>query len=367
MERSSLKRGLISLLLAPVLLGFGAPQDSTLPSESSIAGVPEFIKAGEVLQFTIKLDRAPNFDGGSIQYSVGDSSTGFPVNAGQSEIHISWRIPATAPRGKWTIHISGFFTGMGHIPLKSADVSFEVIPNENLIYPSAAEIKINPSQVQLFRSASLALQQQVQSFKATLSRDLQSSPLSVHGAIEQNVEKALGALEKTQSAFRDLGVKGEQEQGERVFFDDIRLSYNAVLKAIAAESAEEGPIKTETRLPDLVLAVTQRNVSQSNYSIVAQAALRPFEQNELAYNLAADTESLTFDLTVKSSPEGASVCYHRRGDPCHSNPDPTDTVLKSLPLAIWIVRFQKLGYKSEEREHDPFREPNHVITVDLKP
>jgi hypothetical protein len=100
---------------------------------------------------------------------------------------------------------------------------------------------------------------------------------------------------------------------------------------------------------------------------VAQAALRPFEQNELAYQIVADTQSLTFDLSVNSNPAGAAVCYHRRGDPCHPNSDPTDTVIKSLPYAIWLVQFQKVGYRTEEREHDPFREPNHVINADLQP
>jgi hypothetical protein len=32
-----------------------------------------------------------------------------------------------------------------------------------------------------------------------------------------------------------------------------------------------------------------------------------------------------------------------------------------------MVKFEKSGYRAEEREHDPFREPNHVLDVNLKP
>ena len=100
--------------------------------------------------------------------------------------------------------------------------------------------------------------------------------------------------------------------------------------------------------------------------MMAEAALRPFEQNELAYKTVADAQSLTFDLTVKSNPDGAGVRYHRRGDPCHPNPDTTNTTIMSLPYAIWLVQFQKAGYTTKEVEHDPFREPNHVINVELR-
>jgi hypothetical protein len=110
----------------------------------------------------------------------------------------------------------------------------------------------------------------------------------------------------------------------------------------------------------------QTKKPEVGYTIVVQAALRPFEQNELAYKIVADTESLVFDLNVTSTPAGAAVCYHRRGDPCRPNPDATNTVTKSLPYALWLVQFQKAGYNTEEREHDPFRDPNHVINVELR-
>src|SRR6202041_1066436 len=42
----------------------------TSAQESATIAVPEVIKAGEVLNFTIWLDKAPSFDDGNIQFTV---------------------------------------------------------------------------------------------------------------------------------------------------------------------------------------------------------------------------------------------------------------------------------------------------------
>ncbi|MGA7853525.1 MAG: hypothetical protein WCA15_09380 [Candidatus Acidiferrales bacterium] len=329
------------------------------------------MKAGEDLRFTIKLDKAPTFDGGYIQYSViaptgSTSTTTYPINAGQKELEVVFRVPATVRGGEFTIHVLGFWTGFELIPIKATDVSFEVLPLANGDFPTSAEIQVNPSQVQLFRQAAVALQLQVQDFKTALLQADNRSPGAIDVVIRKNVSKALESLEKTQIAFRNLGGTSREEVTERVFFDDLRLSYQEFVKALDKSQATLRDVTSGATVPRVLTTARHTNAPQSNAPLVAQAALRPFEQNVAAYNLAADAQSLTFDLTVDSSPAGASTCYHRRGDACHQNPDATDTVIKSLPLAIWIVKFDKSGYRSEEREHDPFREPNHVIHVDLK-
>jgi hypothetical protein len=96
-----------------------------------------------------------------------------------------------------------------------------------------------------------------------------------------------------------------QPAAEQAFFDDLRINYKAVLAALDKDqfrsrfsAAPKGVFFSET---------PQRTKPEVSYAIVAQAALRPFEQNELAYRIVADTESLTFDLGVNSNPAGASV------------------------------------------------------------
>jgi hypothetical protein len=95
--------------------------------------------------------------------------------------------------------------------------------------------------------------------------------------------------------------------------------------------------------------------------------LRAFEHNELAFTTVANAESLTFDLQVESEPPGASVEYKRHGDNFENAPDKTTTTLKSLPYAIWVIRVEAPGLRAQEREHDPFTEPNHVLYFQLKP
>ena len=65
-----------------------------------------------------------------------------------------------------------------------------------------------------------------------------------------------------------------------------------------------------------------------------------------------NTNSLTFDLQIKSTPVGASVCYKRSGDKqfkCHF--EPTDTILKNLPFAIWKIKADLNG-QSQYKTHN---------------
>jgi hypothetical protein len=106
-------------------------------------------------------------------------------------------------------------------------------------------------------------------------------------------------------------------------------------------------------------------MDEPRYPPLAQGVLRVLEQNELAYSLVANKEGLTFNLEVNSVPAGATIFYWHRGDEERKNNNPTNSTIASLPYAIWFVRIQMPGYKVEEREHDPFREPNHVLNVEL--
>jgi hypothetical protein len=341
----------------------------TSAQEAAIVDAPEVIKAGEVLNFTIRLDKAPNFDGGVVQFSVvgpdteiGTSSS--PFVAGQRDCHVGFRIPAAATGGKWHLRINGFFIETRQLPLKSADITFQVIANENLVFPSSAEVRINPSQVQLFRTSATKLQLQVQEFKASLASHEASPTGSVTTIVRKNIGSAIEAVNATQSSFHNLEGSAKQPIAEQIFFDDLRASYARVLAKLNSGSLRSGFVAPQHSAS--VREVAQRMKPEIDNAMMAEAALRPFEQNELAYKAVADAQSLTFDLTVKSSPAGAGVCYHRHGDPCRPNPDATNTTIMSLPYAIWLVQFQKEGYATKEVEHDPFREPNHVIDVELR-
>jgi len=182
--------------------------------------------------------------------------------------------------------------------------------------------------------------------------------------VRQNIREALDSLDATESSFRRLAQADLKEDAARIFFADLRISYEEVQTELHKKIAGDQPGIIEVASLKHAL---QNSKAQLETSVLLQLALRPLEQNELAYIKVADTQSLTFDLTVASAPAGATVSYRRRGDPYRQNSDPTNTVIKSLPYAIWTVQFQKPGYRAEEREHDPFREPNHVLNVELRP
>ena len=325
MNRNKRLRLALSVVGSVLIVCSAAPAQ-----ESAAVTVPELIKAGELLRFTIKLDKAPNFDGGVIQFTVGGPDTSIqtstaPLSAGQSECPANIQIPAAAAGGKWHLRIDGFYTGTKRIPLKSEDTSFEVIAQENLVFPSSAEVRINPSQVQLFRTAAKQLQLQVQNFKAGLASYKENASGAVAKFVQKNIRDAIESLNTTQSSFHALAANTAQPIAEQVFFGDLRSSYETVLAGI-----EKGQLRSGFGAALNLVSygeAAQAKKPEVGYTIVVQAALRPFEQNELAYKIVADTESLLFDLNVTSTPAGAAVCYHRRGDPCRPNPDATNTVI----------------------------------------
>lgn len=109
------------------------------------------------------------------------------------------------------------------------------------------------------------------------------------------------------------------------------------------------------------LQTSVSSLEQPMYTSVRDSVFQMFEQNAVAYEVVAQAGVLTFDLSVASTPPEATVSYRRTGDPYQNNPDPTNTTLKSLEYAIWIIKVQKPGYKDQEKMHDPLRESNHVV------
>jgi hypothetical protein len=101
--------------------------------------------------------------------------------------------------------------------------------------------------------------------------------------------------------------------------------------------------------------------------LAQEAVYRVAEQNELAYNLVANTGNLSFDLTVISSPPGAAIKYGRRGDPLKEHTDPTKATIQSQPLAIWLIHLHKEGFQDQEREFNPFTEHEKLVDVTLQP
>jgi hypothetical protein len=346
------------LALSSVLTIFCPP--ASAQTSATVHG-PEFVKAGERFDVVITIDKAPNFTGSLIHVNVQGPKISFgyaiELQPGRTEYVLPVSMPGASTGGTWAIKVSDFTTGGGEqIPMQSTKYSFQVIPQKDLVYPTTADVGMRPSQAQLLRTEAIHLQARIQDLKGQIREHKSGGKLT--SLLRENVAKAIQALNDTDQQYRSLDSSSKQDKDSQVFFDDLRTSYREADHQLRAQEVRPDGSK--------LLLVAQRQSESVIYPVVAQGVLRAFEQNEAAYNTVADAQSLTFDLEVASYPTGATVSFRRRGDEFKKSPTPTDSTIKALTFAIWIIRFEKDGFQAVEREHDPFRESNHAITVDLR-
>jgi hypothetical protein len=349
-----------------VLMAVAAPMATA--QNSATISAPDVAKAGEIVDLVITLDKAPNFNGGGLSVTVhgpGDFSinSGCEVKQGENVCHYPLHVPEAAASGTWYVSKLMFFTGFQNIDLPFQKISFQVIGKRDLVFPTSAQVLVNPSQIQLLRRETARLQTEIQTLKAAVADAQKASLPTVPATLRRQVQAEIISLRATQENFHKLSAQSPNAAAATVFFDDLATSYDEVLSSLSTQKTE-ADVKAHVVLSAWRPPVAGA-IKNATYPLAAQAVFRVFEQNELAYAIVADTESLTFDLEVETSPAGATVSYHRRGDPYKDNPSPTNSVIKDLPYAIWIVRFQMPGFQEKEIEHDPFREHNHKLHWDL--
>ncbi len=216
---------------------------------------------------------------------------------------------------------------------------------------------ISLEEVKLLEREAIRVQARIQNLKANLSQARQ--PLTRNQLItilRSSLNEALKDVRRTERTFNELGRDTLMFTPGKIFFADLQSSYRHALEDLTHTQAGS---QIEPRLQKITFR------DEPRYPALAQGPLRVLEQNELAYSVVVNKKNLTFDLEVNSVPSGATVFFWRRGDSERKNNKPTNSTVTELPYAIWFVRFQLPGYKDEEREHDPFREPNHVLNVEL--
>jgi hypothetical protein len=204
---------------------------------AAIADTPtDIVKAGEVISFTITVDRPPNFKGANLFYLIRDPNgsrilSGFQLEPMKRVYRLDFTVPAAATGGTWTLSELKFYPGFGDtIPVKFKPVTFRVIANRDLVFPTAAEANINPSQVQLFRREAINLQTKIQVLKANLV--LLPKPTKrdqLLDILRRNLNDALEAVQRTEKSFTDLGGSQADLAAAKVFFGDLRLSYQLIL------------------------------------------------------------------------------------------------------------------------------------------
>ena len=332
-------------------------QGGSLPASGTVTAELS-VKAGETITFHIELDKPADAPRSYLNVGVRgpeNATTGSSIalEIGKTGYDISVSIPPDAPGGRWhLVSVSvGTVSGMHSSAITFDPVSFEVIQNSKFVLPTAAKVSINPSQSQLLRREAARLENKIQVLKASLLAPTeQKGDGRVTTILKDNIFDAEKALELTEMEFLKLVSTQTQQPIANIFFGDLHITYERALEKLDG---------THSHVPRV-------NYVQQSYPLLAEPVLRAFEQNELAYKVVADAGSLTFDLEVDTIPQGANVSYRRRGDSFEHLQNTTNSVIKTLPYAIWFVRFEKSGFRTEDREHDPFHEQNHVITVELQ-
>jgi hypothetical protein len=322
------------------------------------------VKAGEPLTVRVTLDQPPSVDGTALSLYVkgpdgSELGSGLLMKPGTRVYDVPVRVPPAAVGGTWRVSLLRVAPGgRRETDLTFKECTFQIIPTPGLVLPTSADVAISASQGQLLRREATRLQARIQQVKSDVSGlEVASHKGPVTPLLRQALTDSLSALQATQEEFLKLATNNEdQRPSAEVFFEDLRKSYKDAISSLT---------RSTTAMPrrERLVRVSDRKRGAEPF---LSLALRPMEQNELAFKVVADQGSLVFDLDVDSTPVGATVSYYRKGDSPRANPDPTRSTIRSLAYAIWIIRFEKAGYKTEEREHDPFREPNHVVHVDLQ-
>jgi hypothetical protein len=335
------------------------------------------VEAGETLKFKLHLSKAPTSSDGRITFTTSplfnthSGTGGSPQFCGLTDPEkLDYYCEVRTNKGDVVGTLPAEITSVEiHYPDRTLIPNYEPVrfriqgpPPVPVVREGGIQVTVIPSQAQLLRSERAKLRRRISDLKKAVAELEQSKAgaSSLASLLRSSVGDEIVALEGTQRDF-DKSATEEQKPASTVFFDDLHRSYESALVQIDDSSHRA-----------VVTGLAFRLVSQAaqdagpQYRLLAQATFGAFEQNELAYQTVVDTESLTFDLEVRSSPEGATVSYWRRGDTFQQEAEPTDTVIRALPYAIWIVKFHKAGFRDEIREHDPFREANHVVDVSLQ-
>lgn len=201
------------------------------------------------------------------------------------------------------------------------------------------------------------------------------APVSINSEQIALLTKEAGTLETriTQAEGSLKGMGTEQPQKAAVFLSDRAQAEAAtVVSTRAAFLNLSGNNPLQRRAADLFFGQFENQYRQlsgstpkaANPTTLSTFRIRAFDvlvNNMRAYQAVATAKALTFDLDVASAPAGASVSYRRAGDPYQRNADPTNTTVRNLVYAIWSVRAELPNRQPQEKEHNPWREPNHVL------
>lgn len=208
----------------------------------------------------------------------------------------------------------------------------------------AAPVRISTAQVELLNERagtieSLAANTRTKATVLASKSNLSEATYTLHGG----VTRATAAVESLKRDFEERGDKGDSRD-HRVAADIFFGSIEKNLKYADDFTNQYGLDK---------------------FSIAKDTTVAALNSTSSLFKAVADSGSLTFDLEVDSDPQDGDVSYKRTGESYAPHPKQTNTTIQNLAYAVWTVRVVKSGYQPQEKQHDPFRERNHLMHFTL--
>ncbi len=208
----------------------------------------------------------------------------------------------------------------------------------------ATRVRINFAQVRLFNERAGIFE------GLAASTRTEAESLAGKGNVAEATKVLYGGLSRGRATV---------ESAKREF-EGLRSKEDSEDQRLAADGFFAGVTKNIDAADEVV-----KRYSMEKFSTASEATFVALNSTASVFKAVAGSESLTFDLEVDSVPQDGDVSYKRTGEPYTPYSKPTDTTIQNLEYAVWTVRVVKAGYQPQEKQHNPFREPNHVLHFTL--
>jgi hypothetical protein len=334
---------------------------------------PPSVEAGHTLNVKVTLDELPE---GGAQYctvvvqaslkannATADYMGEFQPKEGELSHTFShyFESDLKATRYVLKITVGAAVPSMGGCRISNAignqDLAITLVPSSTIVRPTSVAVTINPSQAQLLSAAAEKIKADANQLASSVAPN---DSADARGRLQSALLAALEQVDQTETTFKAYGKENSNAPEVGVFFDDIRATYGNALSTVSEN-------RLSAKSPFVPASYPAKNPAPVK-DRAADAVVGSLRHNAEAYTTAVSLNSVAFNLVVKSVPQGAKILFEREADPSFDTfPDPTNTTMPNLALAIWILKFQMEGKKEVTIKHNPFRDPNHVVVVEMVP
>lgn len=208
-----------------------------------------------------------------------------------------------------------------------------------------------------------------------------AAPVRISAAQVELLNERAGALESlaanTRTKATDWASKSNLSEATYALHGGVTSATTAVesFKRDFDERWDKGNSHDQRVAADIFFRGIEKNLKYADdftnhygldkFSLAKDTTVGILNSTSAMFKAVADSGSLTFDLEVDSDPQDGDVSYKRTGDSYTPHPNQTNTTIQNLAYAVWTVRVAKSGYQPQEKQHDPFRERNHLMHFTL--